>query len=452
MNLTLESAKTATGGNLRNADDFPMSLRIVTDTRSLRAGETFLALRGERFDGHDYLGAAVTAGAGAVIIDEPSAALDGVATLVVRDTKRAYMDLATAARAQYTGRVVAITGSTGKTTVKVLLAQLLRAHFGAERVSTAPANENNEIGVSKLLLATEPGIDVVVVEMGARHPNDIAELVGVAKPHLGVLTNIGDAHLEIFGSHEVLAQTKWGLFSGGAQAILNAHDAVSQDRAPSLALPPLWFGVGEPTLPGTYLVDEATLALTDASPACRLAIETHLPGRHNLANLAAAIAAARVLGVPVDTIVRTLGDVALPPGRYERIAIGDCAYVYDAYNANLSGMLAALEAFATEPALRRIAVLASMAELGAGSAEMHRRAGAAATASGLDMLLVGGAFATDLERGALDAGLAPERIVPFENNGAAIGWLRAHVRPGDAVLLKGSRVYRLEEIVEAMRV
>ncbi|MDQ2663187.1 MAG: UDP-N-acetylmuramoyl-tripeptide--D-alanyl-D-alanine ligase [Candidatus Eremiobacteraeota bacterium] len=452
MNLTLESAKTATGGNLRNADDFPMSLRIVTDTRSLRAGDTFLALRGERFDGHDYLGAAVTAGAGAVIIDEPSAALEGVATLVVSDTKRAYMDLATAARAQYSGRVVAITGSTGKTTVKVFLAQLLRAHFGAERVSTAPANENNEIGVSKLLLATEPGIDVVVVEMGARHPNDIAELVGVAKPHLGVLTNIGEAHLEIFGSHEVLAQTKWGLFSGGAQAILNAHDSVSQDRAPSLALPPRWFGVGEPTLPGTYVVDEATLALTDASPACRLAIETHLPGRHNLANLAAAIAAARVLGVPVDAIVRTLGDVALPPGRYERIAIGDCAYVYDAYNANLSGMLAALEAFATESALRRIAVLASMAELGAGSAEMHRRAGAAATASGVDMLLVGGAFATDLERGALDAGLSAERIVPFENNGAAIRWLRAHVRPGDAVLLKGSRVYRLEEIVEAMRV
>lgn len=451
MNLTLESARQATGGRVLNAEDFPTDLRVVTDTRSIRAGDTFLALHGDRFNGHHYVADAVRGGAQAVIVDEPEAAPAGIAALLVRDTKRAYMDLASQAREQFCGRVIGITGSAGKTTVKTMLVQLLRAHFGESHVSAAPANENNEIGVSKLLLAVGPAVDVLVVEMGARHPGDIAALVGIARPHAGVLTNVGEAHLEIFGSREALADAKWSLFSGGAQAILNAADPVSRERAPSLDSAPRWFGVGEPTRPGTFVVDESTLALTDAEPPERVAIRANLPGLHNLSNLAAAIAGARVAGVPLDTIVRAVEHLTLPEGRYERIPVGDRTYVYDAYNANLSGTLAALETFSREPARRRIAVLASMAELGAESPEMHRQVGAAAARSNLDCALFGGEYAEDMQRGALDAGYPSTQIVPFETNADAANWLRANTRPDDAVLLKGSRAYRLEEILESVR-
>ncbi|MGH8165002.1 MAG: Mur ligase family protein, partial [Rhodanobacteraceae bacterium] len=253
MSLPLEIAIRATGGEIHNPERCPRSQRVTTDTRTLRAGDTFLALRGERFDGHVYVRDAVRSGAAAIVIDEPQALVDDVPALLVEDTKRAYLSLAHAARGLFRGRVVAITGSAGKTTTKHVLAQLLGVTFGVPRVLVSPANENNEIGVSKLMLRADDSYEVIVVEMGARHEGEIAELVGVADPHVGVLTNIGEAHLETFGSHEALARTKWGLFAQGAQAVLNAEDAATAERAESLDVPPRWFGTGEPgDLPGVY--------------------------------------------------------------------------------------------------------------------------------------------------------------------------------------------------------
>lgn len=450
MNLTLERAAAATGGELRNAERFPQSLHVVTDTRSLQTGDTFLALHGENFDGHAFLDEARSKGARAFIVDEPSVLSPGTAALVVRDTKRAYMHLAAAARALYTGRVVGITGSTGKTTTKHLLTQLLAAHFGASRVLTSPGNENNEIGVSKLLLASSPEHAVLVVEMGARHEGEIAELVQIAHPHIGVLTNIGEAHLEIFGSRERLARTKWALFSQGAQAVLNAEDSESTLRAASLSSPPLWFGTGEPHVPGVWIVDERTLHVSGASPQ-RVPIGVRLPGRHNRQNLAAAIAAALIVGVPLETVAAAIPNLTLPEGRYQTIAVaGKPRLIFDAYNANSSGMLAALDAFAAERADRRIAVLASMAELGSDAPAMHERVGAHAARSGIDMLLVGGDYAECIAQGALTGGLPRERIVPFANNQGAAAWIRENAHADDAVLIKGSRKYKMEEIIKEL--
>lgn len=452
MTLAREAAVRATGGELRAAERFPADLRVVTDTRTLRPGDTFLALRGDRFNGHAYVRDALARGAAAVVVDEPDAAPAGVPALLVRDTKRAYMDLAGAAREAFAGRVIAVTGSAGKTTTKELLAQLLRAHFGADRVLASPANENNEIGVSHLLLRAGGEHAVVVVEMGARHFGEIAELVAVARPHVGILTNVGEAHLEVFGSRERLAQTKWGLFSGMALAVLNANDHVSRTRAPSLHAPPRWFGTGEPTLPGTYVVDEHTVALSDEPQPLRGAIDVRLPGAHNRANLAAALAGARALGIALQTLLPVLPTLALPPGRYERIHIaGRPPLIFDAYNANASGMIAALDAFARERGSRRIAVLGSMAELGEQAPGMHEQVGAHA-ARCADVLLVGGAHADSLSAGALAAGLSSERIVRFTTNAQAASWLRANAHEDDVVLLKGSRMYRLEEIVEDLRI
>ncbi len=451
MTLSLDAAVAATNATVRNGGRFPRDLHIVTDTRALNAGQTYLALRGERFNGHDYIEEALRRGASAIVADHAQAVPEHTPALIVADTKRAYMALAGAARSQFGGRVIAITGSTGKTTTKVLLAQLLAEKYGAH-VAASPANENNEIGVSKLLLSLDPTHSVAVVEMGARHNGDILPLVEIAQPHIGILTNIGEAHLEIMGSHENLIATKWQLFSGGAQAVLNSQDAASRERAASLDGPPLWFGVGDAYDQGAFVLDHSHLKIRAGERETQYVIDVRLPGAHNLFNLSAAICAALALDVAVAEIVAQIPELKLPSGRYETIRIpGQPRIIFDAYNASLSGMLATLDAFSAEPGTQRIAVLASMAELGAQAVRMHEQVGERAVAIGIDRLLVGGNFAEDLANGAKKGGLSSDRIVRYRDNAEAARWLRAHANVNDVVLLKGSRVYKLEEIIEELR-
>jgi len=452
MTLSFDRAAEVTGAEVRGRERAPETLNVVTDTRSLNPGDTFLALRGERFDGHDFIGEALRKGAAAVVVDSLEAQSDGAAALIVHDTRRAYMDLASAARAQFNGRVVAITGSSGKTTTKDFLAQLLAAALGPSAVLASPGNENNEIGVSKLLLSIAPQQRMLVVEMGARHAGEIAELVAIASPHIGILTNVGDAHLEIFGSREKLAATKWGLFSEGAQAVLNARDEISRTRASTLDTPPLWFGEGEPSLPGVWVRDDSKLVLNYCGASQTLPIRTPFPGAHNRANLAAAISGALLLGINAEQIASSVAGLRLPAGRYDNIELpAGPRLIYDAYNANASGTIATLTTFASENARRRIAVLSSMAELGADAPAIHERVGAHAAALNIDVLLVGGDYAASLAAGAVRAGLARERIVTFGENEEAAEWLRKNASDQDVVLLKGSRKYRMEQIVESLR-
>jgi UDP-N-acetylmuramoyl-tripeptide--D-alanyl-D-alanine ligase len=456
MRVPIDLAIEATGATIFDSQMAPATLRASTDTRTIEPGDTFVALHGERFDGHDFAQEAVRRGATLLVVDRLDARSAGVATLLVDDTKAAYLALAGAARMLFDGRVIAITGSTGKTTTKSFLAQLLAAKYG-DRMLAAPENENNEIGVSKLLLhASNETHDVLVVEMGARHFGDIAVLVEIARPQIGILTNVGEAHVEIMGSRERLEATKWGLFSGGARAILNAADDVSRRRACGLTHPAHWFAA-EPPVP---LTEFKALTFFDGTGrivhradgrSVEYDAEVRVPGLHNRANLAAAIAGALELDVRLDRLISEIPLLQMPRGRYDRIALVEGVHIiYDAYNANASGMIAALDAFASEAASRRIAVLASMAELGEESEALHERVGAHA-ASRVDVLLVRGEYATDLARGAKRGGLDSRQIVFVETNARAARWLREHVRPDDVVLLKGSRKYKLEEIVEDLR-
>ena len=459
MKLAFDAAVAATHATVFDPCASLPPMRVVTDTRTLQRGDTYLALRGERFDGHDYVAEAIAKGAAAVIIDKSTARVGGTTTLLVANTLAALMSLAGLARGSFAGRVLAITGSNGKTTTKALLAQLLARRYG-DRVLASPANDNNEIGVSTLLLAaSNDAHDLLVVEMGARHVGDIEALVAIAKPQFGILTNIGEAHLEIMGSREALAKTKWALFGGGARAILNADDAESRERAPRLAQPPHWFAAMDEdrilSLNGasTVLVGASRLIAQSAAGAREeRSVDVRVAGAHNRANLAAALAGALELGLDLDMLAAAIPTLVLPPGRFESISLASgVRLVYDAYNANLSGMLAALGAFAQEAAARRIAVLGSMAELGDGAPAMHVRVGAAAVAAKIEWLIVRGDFASDIAQGARDAGLSSERIVVAATNQAAAGWLREHTCVGDLVLLKGSRKYTLEEIVAELR-
>lgn len=458
MNLPLDAAVAATSAKLLDAAAAPASLRVTTDTRTLQRGDTFVALHGENHDGHDFVDDAVRRGAAMLVLDRQRARVPGVAAMLVADTKAAYMMLAGASRALFGGRVVAVTGSAGKTTTKAFLAQLLAARYGA-RILAAPGNENNEIGVSKLLLsASNEAHDVLVVEMGARRYGDIEALVEIARPQVGILTNVGDAHLEIVGSRERLEETKWTLFERGAGAILNSGDSVSRRRAGALDRKPHWFAADWDCVSGDEGLDPLTafegdrvLVHRSGGHRTELAVEVRVPGLHNRANLAAAIAGALELGVPLEHIAPAIPVLRLPEGRYDRIALsGGLRLIYDAYNANANGMIAALDAFAAESAARHIAVLASMAELGEESRALHERVGAHA-ARRVDMLLVSGEYAADLTRGAYRGGLTDGQIVQIATNAQAARWLREHAGADDVVLLKGSRKYKLEEIVEELR-
>ncbi len=465
MKLDARQAIAATQAEVTGAAALPGAFGISTDTRTLRAGDAFLALRGEHFDGHDFIEKAVLCGAPAVIVSTANAVSSGVPALLVADTTAAYLALGALARRRSSARVVAITGSTGKTTTRTLLAQILDGDAPG-RVACTEANENNEIGVAKTLLAIPDDSAYAVIELGARHYGEVAPLARAAAPDVALLTNVGDAHLEIMGSAARLAETKWGIFATGAQAVLNVTDAVSRAWAGRLAAPPTWFALddeadafasdaaAEPfASAGTRIVlhGRDSVEVRDAQGVRRFPCTLRLPGDHNRRNAVAAFAAAYALGVPAAAAAEAFGTLALPPGRYERVALDCCEAIYDAYNASMSGTLATLHSFAAEPATRRVAVLASMAELGADAADMHATVGSAAAHARLDALLVGGEFAEDLARGARAVGYDAARIVPFADNAAAVAWLRSNLRAGDLVLFKGSRRYKLEEVVTGLQ-
>ncbi|HEY1429580.1 MAG TPA: UDP-N-acetylmuramoyl-tripeptide--D-alanyl-D-alanine ligase, partial [Candidatus Tumulicola sp.] len=340
--LSLDDVVAVTGGTLLRAPNAPPEIEVVTDTRSLEAGQTFLALRGPSFDGHDFMAEAIAKGAAMVVVDRAESANSEIAALVVADTLQAYLAMAALARKNFTGPVVAITGSTGKTTTRAFLVHLLRPRFGS-RVASAPGNENNEIGVAKLLLRLDPAEDrAAVVEIGARHPGDIATLVDIATPDYGILTNVGDAHLEIMGSRERLAETKWALFSRGAKALLNARDEVSLGRARSLPELPHWFDASSSAdalrVEGrcTTIRDGARLIDSDGDRIdADLPVSLSVPGAHNRINAAAAAACALELGADARDVASALSDLHLPSGRFETFEMrGGWRIIFDAYNAS----------------------------------------------------------------------------------------------------------------------
>ncbi|HZO93653.1 MAG TPA: UDP-N-acetylmuramoyl-tripeptide--D-alanyl-D-alanine ligase [Candidatus Baltobacteraceae bacterium] len=427
----------------------PEAFVVGTDTRALARDAAFLALRGERFDGHAYVAEAFARGAACAIVDDASVVPPGRPALVVASTTQAYLDLGALARARIGGTVVGISGSTGKTTTKQFLLALLRAS-GIDATAT-PENENNEIGVAKFLCGLADGDGrVAIVEMGARKYRDLDVLVEAARPDVALLTNVGEAHLEIMGSRERIAETKWALPSGARRGVLNLADEASRVRAASLAAPPVWFGIDQERPPhgerAVIAERDAIWSIEESGATATHPIRIAFPGDHNRRNLAGAFAAALLCGGDFARMAGGVASLALPHGRYEIVELADgVRVVFDAYNASLSGVLATLGTFGREPARRRIAVLGSMAELGDGAPAMHEKVGE--LAARLDVVLAGGRYAEDTARGVERKG---GTVVRYATNDEAAAWLRRNVRAGDAILLKGSRMYKMEEIAEAL--
>lgn len=427
-----------------------MATGITTDTRCLKAGEVFLALRGETFDGHAFVKQAAARGAIAAIVDqrfsrdawEADAKEHALPLLQVVNTLQAYQAIAQWWRNQFTIPVIAVTGSVGKTTTKELIAAVLSQQG---TVLKSQANYNNEIGVPKTLLELGPEHAFAVVEMGMRARGEIALLTQIARPDIAVITNVGTAHIGRLGSELAIAQAKCELLAEmpiTSTAILNQDlPLLRQTAATVWHGKTLTYGLEGGDLHG-QLPDPETLDVAG------LTLPLPLPGRHNALNYLAALAVAKALGIDWSPLVQGL-TVALPDGRAKRYELPNNVVLLDeTYNAGLESMLAALHLLAQTPGTRRIAVLGTMKELGERSPEFHHRVGAAARELKLDRLLI---LAETAEANAMAAGAAPLLSECFSTHNAVVKRLQTLLQPGDRVLFKASRAVGLEQVVKQVR-
>ena len=465
MRLTLAEVAGATGGLLTGGADGSAPVTSVSiDTRTLAPGALFVALRAER-DGHDYVTDAFARGAVAALVERRVEGLPASAALVaVPDTADALSALGRAARHRLEGvPVVGITGSTGKTSTKDLTVAALSP---AGPVGASPVSFNNEIGVPLTLLGAPEGAGAVVVEMGARGVGHIAALTAVARPTVGVITNIGVAHAELFVSRvpgrgvsprELVARAKGELLEAlppSGHAVLCADDDMTPALARRSAAPVITAG-----LAASADVRVSSLAL-DAELRPSFHLETPwggldvpaLPvrGAHQAGNAALAVAVAGLLGVALEVAGGGLAGAVGAPWRMElRRTPGGLVVLNDAYNANPTSMAAALAALVAlgNGSGRRFAVLGPMAELGAVSDAEHRRIGRLAAGSGLAGVVAVGPGAAPLAEGSREAGAD---AILVEGPAAAVAVLAGRLRPGDAVLVKASRVAGLELVAAAL--
>lgn len=425
---------------------------VSIDTRTLKKGDLFVAIRGERYDAHSFAHKAAAAGAaGALISEEIGEELPEDFFLIrAADTTRALGDLASAYRRRFDVPVVAITGSAGKTTTKDIIASILGERFICKK---SVGNLNNEFGLPLTLLALKERDEVLVVEMGMRHRKEIEALTKMALPHIGVITNVGPTHLETLGSVENVAKGKEELalaIPSKGHLILNGDDPYVRSMAQESKANRILFGIHSPHL-DVQCAHQKDLGLRGAEFS--LADEDALyhfplPGAHNLYNALAAIAVARVFQLTPEEIQAGLYGFKPSPLRMEIKKLqGGITLMNDTYNANPLSMEKALETLSKIEAKRRIAILGDMLELGSTAAEEHERLGRAVYEMGMDLLFATGAMGQKIVYGAIEAGMDTKRALYCHKREDLIRSVKNHLTKGDVALLKASRGVALEELI-----
>ncbi|MEM1367048.1 MAG: UDP-N-acetylmuramoyl-tripeptide--D-alanyl-D-alanine ligase [Cyanobacteria bacterium P01_H01_bin.15] len=429
-------------GAISNQESVQMATGLSTDTRTLTPGQIFVALTGERFDGHDYLAIAAKQGAIAAIVSRiPENVPSGLILYSVENTLRAYQQLGQWWRKQFAGPVIGVTGSVGKTTTKELIAAVLGIQ-GA--VLKTEANFNNEIGVPKTLLGLSNTDRYAVIEMAMRGPGEIAELTEIACPDIGVITNVGTAHIGRLGSEENIARAKCELLASmpkSSVAILNGEDARLLKTAAQV-----WSGQ---TI--TYGIDSGDFRGRLEGQGIWVEQQYFplpLPGRHNALNFLAALAITKVLGIAWEPLQTGL-TVTLPKGRAQRYELANDVVILDeTYNAGVESMIAALKLLKETPGQRHIAVLGTMKELGEFGYELHRRVGQTANQLSLDGLVV--LQDEEATAGLLDG--APDLAVyRTQSHAEVLDCLKTLVKPGDRVLFKASNSVGLGQVANQLR-
>lgn len=454
IRLDVRTVAEITGGHLMQNGASVELQGISTDSRTLQPGDLFIPLRGDNFDGHDYLTQAIQNGAAACVSEEMLGGLL-VPVIKVSDTLKALGDLAAAMRRKFAGPVIGITGTSGKTTCKEMLAAILE-NLGPGLKSLG--NFNNLIGVPLTLFGLQPEHRWAVVEMGMSERGEIARLAEIAAPKIGLITNIGAGHLENFEGISGVARAKGELFVSlptDGIALVNADDPEVCRLPVANGVRKVLFGTS-----GDAVIRADRIEGHNGSVSFDLIIDgvgqrvvLPLPGRHNVGNALAAAATAWVLGVGRKDIVAGLEAFQPCPGRMELLELpGGIVVLEDSYNANPLSVHAALEALHDlgSPG-RRIAVLADMLELGETAPELHHQIGHIA-AERADWLFVYGSLAEDIARGAISAGLSENRVFTAKSHDELAERLLELLQPGDRVLIKGSRGMRMEKVTAALRI
>ncbi|MBI4259502.1 MAG: UDP-N-acetylmuramoyl-tripeptide--D-alanyl-D-alanine ligase [Actinobacteria bacterium] len=452
MPRRLSEVAAATGGRVVGDDVEVRS--VVVDSRKAEPDSLFVALTGEVTDGHGFVADARGAGAVAALVAADGAALGpGV---VVPDTGAALLALAAAERGAFAGRVVGITGSTGKTSTKDLVAAVLEVRH---RVAASPASFNNQVGLPLTVLGMEPGTEVLVCEMGASSVGEIRMMCRVARPDVGVVTNVGLAHLGRFGSRENIVRAKAELVEelpADGIAVLNADDPVVRGYAARTDARSVLYGAARDAdvrAEDVSLDDLGQASFTLVSGTDRERVQLGVPGEHMVSNALAAAATGIALGVGPAGCAAALEAARVSAWRMETFTTpGGIRVLNDAYNANPTSMPAALKAARWMSRDGRcIAVLGHMAELGEASREEHERIGEIVARLGIDELVVVGEEARPLARGAVREGVEPDRVHWVATPEEALEEVGSIARSGDLVVLKGSRVAGLERVAEALR-
>ena len=423
---------------------------LSTDSRTVQPGELFVPLRGDNFDGHKFVEQAMQRGAVGAIVEKKwtGKPAPDFSLLRVADTLAAYQQIAAHYRRSLGIKVVAITGSNGKTSTKDFTASVLGHRF---QVAKTEGNFNNHVGLPRTMLEADADDQIGVWEIGMNHPGEIAPLAKLARPDVAIITNVGIAHLEFMGTREAIAQEKGELAAAlpaDGTLILNRSDEFADVIAQRTSAKVIFAGIDAGEVQAREIVQTAEGAeFTVYEGAHRCHAVLPVPGLHMVQNALLAIAAGRVFGLSLEQCAAGLAAAPVTKARLQIKNIGGVQFIDDSYNANPDSMKAALRTLAElETDGQRIAVLGQMAELGAGSARGHQEVGEVAASLGIDHLISLGKDSAEIATAARAAGLKNSRLLASAEEVAEFLCETAH--PGDLVLIKGSRAARTERVLE----
>jgi len=455
--FAVEDAVRWTGGALVEGDRAAVVSGVSIDSRTVERGELFFAIAGPSHDGHEFLENALDRGAAAVVVERGRALPDAIAVpvIAVEDTTRALGALAAGHRSGFRGPVVAITGSNGKTTTKEMCAAILSVSAPCHRT---PGNLNNQYGLPLTLLSRSEDDRSLVVELGMNHRGEIAQLAEIAKPTVGVITNVGTAHIEFLGSREEIAREKGDLVAylpAEGTAVLNADDPLVCAQQSRTSARVISFGTSiDADVRGGDIewIDDRGYRLELETPEGSGTVEVQGLGPTTVINALAAAAAALAAGASVADITKGLANYQGIKGRLERRELsGGITLVDDTYNANPQSMEAALRLLAELKGNHRgVAILGDMGELGETAEVAHREAGRLAASLGIDLLVALGARAQTIVTGAIESGMDPTRAAVASDHADASARACEFLEKSDTVLVKGSRSMRMELVVEAI--
>ncbi|MFH1830277.1 MAG: UDP-N-acetylmuramoyl-tripeptide--D-alanyl-D-alanine ligase [Pseudomonadota bacterium] len=456
MQFCLGDIARVTGGRILSGSEELSFTSIGIDTRKLKRGDLFVAIPGLHFDGHDFIGDAQAAGAAALLMKKGTSAPEGIGAIEVDDTVCALGDIASWWREKFKVPCVAITGSNGKSTTKEMAAAI--AHTMGPVLKTE-GNFNNLIGLPLTVFRWDDLHRVSILEMGMNAPGEIRRLTQIARPDIGLITNVTAAHLEKLHTVEAVARAKGELFEAMDSrgiAIINAEDRWVRQMASMHAGEKIFFGM-QNNCDVKFLHMETngldkidlTLAIRDREYKARLPV----PGAHNVMNALAAVAVGVALGVDEGEAVNRLSDFHPMAMRFERMQLANGARVVnDSYNANPESMRAAFRTVgAAKRSGRFIAALGDMLELGDKSGELHQTIGKDAESLGVNELFLLGDYATDVAKGATDSGMSESSVHICEDADQLVRLVEIELKAGDVLLVKGSRGMHMEVLVEHLK-